>query len=84
MDLDSKIKKHHDAVLRFSSERERYRRVCPVCENSSGFVVHDVRPRELRYDVGNEVRSQQIRLVRWRCGECKRTFTDYPPFRFTL
>jgi len=77
------IKGHNDAVRTFSESRVRYRTVCAACGKNS-FTPHELRRRTLRYVVDNLVESVAIWLARWRCKNCDRSFTDYPPFRLAV
>ncbi len=44
------------------------------------FAFHGTRPRRFLVLVGSYVCKVAALLARWRCPECHRTFTDYPPF----
>lgn len=83
-DLATKIKQHDAAVRRNSRDRVCYRTVCAACGKNAPFAPHELRTRSLRYIVANEVVCVTIRLARWRCRHCGRTFTDYPDFRLAV
>ena len=83
-DLAAEIKQHDAAVRRNSRDRVRYRTVCAGCGKNAPFAAHELRKRGLRYIDGGKVILVAILLARWRCGHCRRTFTDYPPFRLAV
>ena len=78
------IKQHHATVQQNSRDRLCYRTVCAACGKNAPFAPHQVRARNLRYFVENQVVCVVIWLARWRCRRCGRTFTDYPPFRLAV
>ena len=84
VNLAEEIKQHNDAVQRNSRNRVCYRAICAACGKNAPFAPHDVRPRNLRYVVENNVVCVVIWLARWRCRHCRWRFTDYPDFRFAL
>ena len=57
---------------------------CPRCgckaDGPRSFRRHGVRLRWFLVVVGNLVHRVASAVGRWRCVECKRTFTWYPPF----
>ena len=57
---------------------------CPRCGAARGaepfFRRHAVRDRSLRVIIERLAYRIEVRLIRWRCPLCRRTFTDYPPF----
>lgn len=57
---------------------------CPRChrerKSDAFFSLHMVRERRLRVIVGRFVHEFTVTLVRWRCPNCRLTFTCYPPF----
>lgn len=79
-DLVAVVNRHNEAVRTLSEVRVRYRQTCAVCE-SDAFAPHELRRRTLRLIVGNGVLLRTIWLAGWRCRECRRIWTDYPPFR---
>ena len=81
VNLADQIKQHQAAVLRNSRDRVCYRTVCAACGKKGPFAPHQVRARNLRYLVENQVVCTVIWLARWRCRGCGRTFTDLPDFR---
>ena len=83
-DLAVEINKHNDAVRRNSRDRVRYRTICVGCEENELFAPHELRRRQLRYILGNQVIRTVIWLARWRCCNCGRRFTDHPDFRTAL
>jgi len=80
-DLATEIKRHGAGIARNSRDRVRYRTVCAACGKNAPFAPHELRKRGLRYIAAGKVILVTILLARWRCGHCRRTFTDYPPFR---
>lgn len=79
-DLLAAVNQHNEAVRRLSEDRVRYRTHCAFC-NGSQFASHELRRRSLRIIVGSCVHVLTLWLGRWRCLECRRIGTDYPPFR---
>lgn len=56
---------------------------CPRCsEQPTTFKRHDCRVRFFRFIVESFVHVVESLLIRWKCGICGRTFTDYPSFAF--
>jgi len=78
-DLTVLVNQHDLAVRTVSENRVRYRENCPSC-NGQLFAPHEVRPRFLRLIVAEHVVVMTLRIARWRCLECRRIWTDYPPF----
>ena len=74
------VNRHNDAVRTLAECRVRYRHGCPICD-SHRFTPHELRRRSLRILVGNFVQIMTVWVARWRCSECRRIWTDYPPFR---
>ena len=83
-DLANEIKQHNAAVRRNSRDRVCYRTVCAACGKNAPFAAHELRTRNLRYIVANDVICVVIWLARWRCGHCGRRFTDFPDFRLAV
>jgi len=55
--------------------------VCPCCFNRpETFKLHECRKRYFHYIIENSVKVTMSLLPRWKCPDCKKTFTDYPPF----
>ena len=78
--LRQRIKEHNGRVRRIGRNRACYRSGCANC-GEKDFAPHDLGRRPLRWMEGNEVVSELIWLARWRCRNCRRSFTDYPDFR---
>ncbi len=66
---------------------------CPHCDHaairSESFKLHGFRRRVFLVIVQRYVHKVHSRVPRWRCPECRRTFTEYPTFavchkRYTL
>jgi hypothetical protein len=59
---------------------------CPRCgapqNGESSFRRHAVRLRFVLVTVERLVYRVPVRLARWRCSVCRRTFTNYPSFMF--
>lgn len=57
---------------------------CPYCHHAGNstaeFRRHAVRVRLVLIIVHRSVLRLPLRLLRWRCPRCKRTFTEYPTF----
>lgn len=82
--ISAEVKRHNEAVQRRGKERVCYRKVCGGCGEKGPFAPHDVRDRELRVIVANEVHRCRVWLARWHCPHCAKRFTDFPFFRFAL
>lgn len=82
-DLLAVVNRHNEAVRTVSESRVRYRRDCAICSNDR-FAPHELRRRSLRLIVANRVLIITIWVARWRCLECRRVWTDYPPFRLAV
>ena len=78
MSFAQDISAHEKEVLQSSSKC--YQAVCPCCHAEPPFARHDIRRRSFRCLEGNAVTETRSWVVRWRCRNCGRTFTDYPPF----
>jgi len=66
---------------------------CPHCQHEPGpagaFKLHGFRRRQFLVVVQRYVHKVHSLLPRWRCPDCRRTFTEYPTFavshkRYTL
>ncbi len=51
-----------------------------IADNHTPLAFHGTRARRFLVLVGSYVRKVPALLARWRCPNCRRTFTDYPPF----
>lgn len=77
------VNRHNEAVRTVSENRVRYRGNCAIC-NGEQFAPHELRRRTLRLIVAQRVLVMTLWVARWRCLECRRIWTDYPPFRLAL
>lgn len=76
--LEEKIKKHNKQI---EISKMPYTKKCPRCNREARyFQRHSVRKRKLLVLIKNIVKKVSGVLVRWKCSECRRTFTDYPNF----
>lgn len=84
MTTEQEIKAHTRRIE--AGEHICYRQACSHCavEPEHPFRVHQCRRRTFRLLVGRCVRVYRSWVLRLKCPHCKRTFTDYPPFRFAL
>jgi transposase-like protein len=56
---------------------------CPVCETPSDlFRRHQARPRKFYILCETLVQTILCLVIRWRCPDCRKTFTQQPPFAF--
>ena len=78
------VEEHNHAVRQGSSVRVCYRDSCARCDERGRFAPHELRRRGLRLIVGYSVLCMTVWLARWRCGNCRYVFTDYPDFRTPL
>ncbi len=54
---------------------------CPRCEETSNsFKRHEARQRHFYAIVEQMIRKVSGLLIRWKCPDCGKTFTDYPGF----
>ena len=81
MSLEEEIKTHTRRVE--SGERVCFCKACPACAAQSCFKLHDRRRRTFRVLIDDVVKCLRSWIVRWKCPNCGRRFTDYPPFRPT-
>ncbi len=51
-----------------------------VASSHTSFAFHGTRARRFLVLVGPYVCKVAALLSRWRCPQCRKTFTDYPPF----
>lgn len=83
MTTEREIKDHTQKLE--TGQQVCYRQACPHCAvTPERFGVHQCRRRTFRLLVEHCVRVYRSWVLRLKCPHCKRTFTDYPPFRFTL
>ena len=77
--------KNHTKKLE-SGEYVCYCQACPHCvvKPEQPFRVHQCRRRTFRILVERCIRVYRSWVLRLKCPHCKRTFTDYPPFRFAV
>jgi len=73
------IQQHLDDII--SGEIPEPKECCPRCFSKPGtFKLHECRKRAFRYIAGNFVKVLITLLARWKCLDCGKTFTIYPPF----
>jgi hypothetical protein len=78
-DIQQKIKDYNQEVIK--NRRRCALEICPRCQQKPPFFKrHDVRQRKLRIIVERLILSVLLLLVRRKCPQCGKTFTDYPPF----
>jgi hypothetical protein len=84
MATEQEVKDHTKKLE--AGEQTCYRRACAHCavEPEQPFRVHQCRRRTFRVLVERCVRVYRSWVLRLKCPHCKRTFTDYPPFRLAL
>jgi len=84
MTTEQEVKDHTRKME--SGEWSCYCQACPHCsvELGESLTVHECRRRSFRVLVGRCVRVYRSWVLRLKCPGCKRTFTDYPPFRLAL
>jgi hypothetical protein len=51
-----------------------------VASSQTCFVFHGTRARRFLVMIDSYVHRVAALLARWRCPQCRKTFTDYPPF----
>jgi len=79
MTIEDCIKQHEELVM--CPVSKRYAACCPHCEHDGKFHRHEIRRRTFYVESeSGEAFAVQSWLVRWRCSNCGRRFTDYPPF----
>jgi hypothetical protein len=66
-----------------SGERVCHCKACPACAAQACFKPHDCRRRTFRVLIDDMVKCLRSWILRWKCPDCGRRFTDYPPFRAT-
>ena len=73
------IQQHTNKIT--SGKIPRPQGCCPRCfSQPKTFKLHECRKRSFRYLAGSFVRIIMTLLARWKCVECGKTFTAYPPF----
>jgi hypothetical protein len=82
-DLVVVVNQHNNAVRTLAENRVCYREHCAIC-NGQRFAPHELRRRSLRLIVAQRVVVMTLWVARWRCLECRRIWTDYPPFRLAI
>jgi len=81
MSLEEEIKTHTRRVE--LGERVCFCKACPACAAQPSFKLHDRRRRTFRVLIDDVVKCLRSWIMRWKCPNCGRRFTDYPPFRPT-
>jgi hypothetical protein len=77
--VEISIQQHLDDII--SGKIPEPKECCPRCFSNPGtFKLHECRKRAFRYIAGNFVKVLITLLARWKCLECGKTFTIYPPF----
>ena len=77
--IEISIRQHTDAII--SGKIPKPEKCCPRCfSKPEAFKLHECRKRAFRYIAGNFVKVLITLLARWKCAECGKTFTFYPPF----
>lgn len=84
MTTEQEIKDHTRKIE--AGARICYCQACPLCtvEPEGPFRVHECRRRTFRILVGCYIRVYRSWVLRLKCPNCNRTFTDYPPFCLAL
>jgi len=77
-DLRKEIKDYNQSVLDLSFECRRD--TCPGCKKVPDFAKHDVSPRQFRIREDDLICVVASWRVRFRCRDCRKVFTEYPPF----
>jgi len=76
--LEEKIKNHSEQIQK---KKKPYTKKCPRCNiQPRYFQRHSTRDRKFLVRIKNIVKEVFGVLMRWRCSDCQRTFTDYPSF----
>lgn len=79
--IEQEIKDHTQQIE--SGRQPCYAEACPPCAAQEVFRLHHRRRRSFRLVVEYCVRVFRSWVLRFKCANCQRTFTDYPPFRFS-
>lgn len=76
------VRAHQSGVSRGDAPCGKKR--CPRCgiarAGNAFFRRHGFRDRGLLTISDRLIRRVRLRLIRWRCPLCRKTFTDHPPF----
>jgi len=77
--IEKTIHQYNEKVRKKSHKPEV--KSCPRCSGvEQYFQRHELRERKYLVRIENIVKRIIGFLVRWRCMECEKTFTDYPDF----
>ncbi len=76
--MEEKIKAHTHRVE--SGEEFSYCQDCPGCNKEATFKCHDRRNRTFRLIMEGFVKIYRSYILRLKCPNCGRRFTDWPPF----
>ena len=77
--VERSIQQHTDEII--SGQIPKPKECCPRCfSKPETFKLHECRKRAFRCIAGNFVKVLITLLARWKCTECGKTFTFYPPF----
>ncbi len=77
MCMEQEIKAHTRSAER--NEKVCYAEVCPHCRWRGPFHPHDCRRRTFRLVKEQSIQVLRSWILRWRCRNCGKRFTDYPP-----
>ena len=77
-DLRQEIKDYNQSVLELSFECRR--ETCPGCEIKADFAWHDATSRKFRIREHDLICVIDSWRVRFRCRDCGKAFTEFPPF----
>lgn len=83
--MEKEIKAHTTKLE--SGDHTPYSNACPHCayrRTEGRFRVHQCRRRFFRAVVEDCVTVFRSWILRLKCPNCGRTFTDYPPFRLAI
>ena len=80
MTIEQEIKDHTQEIE--SGRQPCHAEACPHCAAQDVFRLHQRRRRSFRLVVERCVRVFRSWVLRFKCPNCHRTFTDYPSFRF--
>lgn len=80
-EIEKEIEAHTEMVLMGKNSPDNS--ICPNCKcEPIYFSVHEKRPRIFQIIIGRLVRRINSYLIRWKCPDCKGSFTEYPSFAF--
>jgi hypothetical protein len=82
MTTEQEIKDHTERIE--SGRQPCHAEACPHCGVQETFRLHHRRRRTFRLVVEQCVRLFRSWILRFKCPNCHRTFTDYPPFRLAV